>query len=112
MALLDQSRWQDLIFTDGAWGPGHGVERDVVEPATGETLGQVTLATPDDVARAARTAADAQREWAATPHSARAAVLRRAAALWTEHADEITWWNVREVGAVPGMAGFAVHVAE
>jgi benzaldehyde dehydrogenase (NAD) len=112
MALLDQSRWPDLIFTDGAWGPGRGATSDVVEPATGDTLGQVTLATPDDVTRAARTAEAAQREWAATPHPQRAAVLRRAAALWTEHAEEISWWNVREVGAVPGMAGFAVHVAE
>ena len=112
MALLDESRWNDLIFTDGAWGPGTGARSDVVEPATGEALGRITLATPDDVARAARTAAAAQREWAATPHPQRAAVLRRAAALWTEYADEITWWNVREVGAVPGMAGFAVHVAE
>src|SRR4051794_37776389 len=106
MALLDQSRWHDQIFTDGAWGPGRGATADVVEPATGDTLGQVTLATPEDVARAARTAEAAQREWAATPHPARAAVLRRAAALWTEHAEEITWWNVREVGTVPGMAGF------
>jgi benzaldehyde dehydrogenase (NAD) len=112
MALLDQSRWNDLIFTDGAWGPGSGAKSDVVEPATGEALGQIVLATPEDVARAARTASIAQREWAATPHTARAAVLRKAAALWTEHAEEITWWNVREVGAVPGMAGFAVHVAE
>jgi benzaldehyde dehydrogenase (NAD) len=112
MTLLDESRWNDLIFTDGAWGPGTGRRSDVVEPATGEALGQITLATPDDVARAARTAAAAQREWAATPHTQRAAVLRKAAALWTEHAEEITWWNVREVGAVPGMAGFAVHVAE
>ncbi|MFI6071799.1 benzaldehyde dehydrogenase [Actinoplanes sp. NPDC051343] len=112
MALLDESRWNDLIFSDGAWGPGRGAGSDVVEPATGEALGRITLATPDDVARAARTAAIAQREWAATPHTQRAAVLRKAAALWTEHAEEITWWNVREVGAVPGMAGFAVHVAE
>jgi benzaldehyde dehydrogenase (NAD) len=112
MTLLDESRWNDLIFADGAWGPGSGPRSDVVEPATGEALGRITLATPDDVARAARTAAIAQREWAATPHTQRAAVLRKAAALWTEHAEEITWWNVREVGAVPGMAGFAVHVAE
>jgi benzaldehyde dehydrogenase (NAD) len=112
MTLLDESRWNDLIFADGAWGPGSGPRSDVVEPATGEALGRITLATPDDVARAARTAAIAQREWAATPHTQRAAVLRKAAALWTEHAEEITWWNVREVGAVPGMAGIAVHVAE
>ncbi|HEY0776143.1 MAG TPA: aldehyde dehydrogenase family protein, partial [Nocardioidaceae bacterium] len=52
-----------------------------------------------------------QREWAALPHTARAAVLRRAGDLWAQHAEEISGWNVREVGAVPGMAGFALHVA-
>jgi benzaldehyde dehydrogenase (NAD) len=112
MALLDSSRWNDLIFEGGSWRPGSGATADVIEPATGDALGQVNLATPDDVARAAKVAADAQREWAALPHSARAAVLRKAAQLWAEHAEEISWWNVREVGAIPGMAGFAVHVAE
>jgi benzaldehyde dehydrogenase (NAD) len=112
MALLDPARWQDLIFENGSWRPGSGATVDVVEPATGEALGQIALATPDDVTRAAKAAAEAQREWAAAPHPARAAVLRKAAQLWAEHAEEITWWNVREVGAIPGMAGFAVHVAE
>jgi benzaldehyde dehydrogenase (NAD) len=112
MALLDQTRWHDLIYTDGAWRPGSGAATDVVEPATGDTLAQFTMATPDDVAQASRTAREAQREWAATPHVARAAVLRKAAALFAEHADEIAWWNIREVGAIPGLAGFAIHVAE
>ncbi|WP_030442259.1 aldehyde dehydrogenase family protein [Actinoplanes subtropicus] len=112
MALLDQSRWNDQIFEGGSWRPGSGATTDVIEPATGNSLGQVTLATPDDVTRAAQVAAAAQREWAALPHPARAAVLRKAAALWAEHAEEISWWNVREVGAVPGLAGFALHVAE
>ncbi len=30
--------------------------------------------------------------------------------LWEEHAEEISGWNVREVGAVPPLAGFALHV--
>ena len=112
MALLDETRWHDLIHIDGTWRGGSGAATDVVEPATGGTLGRFTMATPDDVAAAAAAARSAQRSWAAAPHTARAAVLRRAAQLWAEHAEEITWWNVREVGAVPGMAGFAVHVAE
>jgi benzaldehyde dehydrogenase (NAD) len=112
MALLDKDRWQDLIFEGGSWRPGSGPTTDVIEPATGDALAQVNMATPDDVSRAAKVAAEAQRDWAAQPHSARAAVLRKAAALWAEHAEEIIWWNVREVGAIPGLAGFAVHVAE
>jgi len=31
--------------------------------------------------------------------------------LFIQHADELSGWNGREVGAVPGMAGFALHVA-
>ena len=112
MPLLTDDRRNDLIFTDGAWRAGKGDTIDVVEPATGDPLGSLTLATADDVAEAARAAAAAQRAWAATAHTERAAVLRRAAALWAEHAEEISWWNIREVGAVPGMAGFAVHTAE
>ncbi|WP_250008811.1 benzaldehyde dehydrogenase [Actinoplanes sp. M2I2] len=112
MALLDEAHRNELIFTDGAWRAGSGETIDVIEPATGDTLGQLALATPGDVAAAARSAAVAQREWAARPHVERAAVLRRAAGLWAEHAEEIAWWNVREVGAVPGMAAFAVHTAE
>ncbi|WP_127507648.1 aldehyde dehydrogenase family protein [Actinoplanes solisilvae] len=112
MALLDEARWHDLLHIDGAWRAGSGETIDVIEPATGGVLGRVALATPDDVAAAATAAAQAQRDWAATSHAERAAVLRRAAALWAEHAEEIIWWNVREVGAIPGMAGFAVHVAE
>src|SRR3954454_1507499 len=68
-------------------------------------------ATAQDVAEAARVAGEAQREWAARRHTTRAAVLRRAGDLWGVHAEEISGWNVREVGAVPGMAGFALHVA-
>jgi benzaldehyde dehydrogenase (NAD) len=112
MALLDPTRRDDLIFAGGSWRPGSGATIDVIEPATGDALGRIALATPADVTRASRAAAEAQRDWAAAPHFQRAAVLRKAAALWAEHAEEISWWNIREVGAVPGMAGFAVHVAE
>ena len=46
-------------------------------------------------------AASAQQEWAALPHPARAAVLRKAGDLFGQHADELAEWNVREVGAIP-----------
>ena len=110
--FLDTSQWQGKIYVGGSWAPGSGGTREVIEPATGATLAQIGMANPADLDRAANLAADAQRGWAATPHTERAAVLRRAGALWAQHAEEISWWNIREVGAVPGMAGFAGHVAE
>jgi len=111
VTLLDESVWQGRIHLDGEWSAGSGGEQDVLEPATGERLGSTGRATVDDVARAAESAAGAQREWAQRPHTERAAVLRRAGNLWEEHAEEISGWNIREVGAVPDLAGFALHVA-
>ena len=112
LVFLDPATWTNRILVGGAWVPGSAGTINVTAPATGDTLGQVGLAGPDDVAAAAESAAKAQVEWAATPHQQRAAVLRRAAQLWGEHADEISWWNIREVGAIPPVAGFALHVAE
>jgi benzaldehyde dehydrogenase (NAD) len=110
--FLDEKIWTGNIFIGGGWRPGRAEGFDVIEPATGNVLGRSGLADAGDVAEAAERAAEAQRSWAAAPHPRRAAVLRRAAQLWTEHAEEISWWNVREVGAIPPMAGFALHVAE
>ncbi|MFJ5966408.1 aldehyde dehydrogenase family protein [Streptomyces sp. NPDC093060] len=82
-----------------------------MEPATGDALAALTLAAPQDVAPAARTARAAQREWARTPHFVRTQVLCRAGDLFTERADELRTWLVRESGSVPGRADFELHVA-
>jgi len=111
MGLLDQVAWEGHVLKGGEWTTGRGGTYAVVEPATGAELGTMGQADAEDVAEAADTAYAAQREWAALPHTARAAVLRRAGDLWTEHAAEIRDWNVREVGCIPPMADFAIHVA-
>jgi len=111
MGLLDTVDWQGRIFAQGSWRQGRGEDYAVVEPATGKELGRMGAASAEDVAEAAASAAEAQREWAAMPYTRRAAVLRRAGDLWLQHAEEIQDWNIREVGAVPAMAGFALHVA-
>ena len=108
--LLEVTDFAGKIYIDGTWQAGAGGTIPTVAPATGETLAEVGLAGPEDVTRAAESAARAQREWAALPHSERARVLRRASALWEEHAEEISGWNIREVGAIPPLAGFALHV--
>ncbi len=108
--LLDTAAFEGRIHIDGEWVTGEGGSIPSVEPATGETLVEVGIAGPGDVARAAQGAARAQKEWAATPHPVRAAVLRRAGQLWEQYADEISGWNIREAGAIPPLAGFALHV--
>ena len=107
---FDEAAFAGRIHIDGEWVIGGGGEIPSIEPATGATLAMVGIADAADVARAAEGAARAQKEWAALPHPARAAVLRRAGQLWEEHAEEISGWNIREVGAIPPLAGFALHV--
>lgn len=103
MPLLDPKTWQSRPLT----GPAH----TVTEPATGDTLGTVTLATAEDVGAAAESARSAQAEWARVPHFVRAAVLRKAGDLFTAHADELREWLVRESGSIVGKADFELHVA-
>ena len=53
-------------FIAGDWADSTGEQvRQIVSPVTGETLAEVPDASPDDVARAAKAARDAQPGWAA-----------------------------------------------
>ena len=77
MGLLDDGAWQGKLWT-GAWTDGSGGTYSAVEPATGESLGEVGKATAEDVHTAAVRAVEAQKGWAALPFEERADVLRRA----------------------------------
>ncbi|MFJ6934474.1 aldehyde dehydrogenase family protein [Streptomyces sp. NPDC101132] len=104
MPLLDPATWQSAAPLTGGTAP-------VVEPATGDTLATVELAAPADVSAAAGRAAAAQRAWGRAPYTERAAVLRRAGDLLTEHAAELRTWIVRETGSIPGKADFELATA-
>lgn len=110
MTLLDDQLWAGNIHL-GGWVRGGGQDIEVTAPATGEVLGTVGSASPDDVLRAAGAAAAAQRSWATTNPEVRAAVLRRAGTLIEEHAEEIQGWIIREAGSIPAKAGLETHVA-
>src|SRR5579859_4410755 len=97
MTFLDEQRWQGKIF-DGTWRTADGGERPVVEPATGDKLGIVGFAALSDLERSALRAREAQVSWAAAPFRERAAVMRRAAALWAKYSDDIQGWLIRESG--------------
>ncbi|WP_309131860.1 benzaldehyde dehydrogenase [Brevibacterium sp.] len=103
--------WHGKIFI-GSWSGGGSDTYDVIEPATGETLARLGTANGFAVRAAATRAAAAQKEWARTTPAERAAVLRRAAALWAENAEEIAGWIVREAGSIPAKAELEVSTAE
>ncbi|UIJ33789.1 aldehyde dehydrogenase family protein [Allobranchiibius sp. GilTou73] len=105
MPFFDADDWAGKISSSG-WRAGAGGTADVREPATGEVIGSVGVATARDVDDAVTAATKAQKEWAALPYDQRAAALRRAATLIEEHAGELSDWLVREAGSGKGKAGF------
>lgn len=110
MDFLDAKTWTGRIFLNG-WRTGSGGVRDVVEPATGRTLGQVGVAGAKDVALATEKAAGAQRAWAALPYGERANILHKAADLFAHNTEEIHEWIMREIGAIGGMAAYETSFA-
>ncbi|WP_372697623.1 aldehyde dehydrogenase family protein [Arthrobacter sp. JSM 101049] len=110
MTFLGDSLWDAKIYSSG-WKAGRGGTSAAVEPATGDTLASYGVASREDVLDASRAAAAAQKEWAARKPEERAAVLRRAGALWEEHAAELDEWIVRESGGIPAKAGLETHTA-
>jgi benzaldehyde dehydrogenase (NAD) len=110
MALIDHASWQGKIYSGGFITGGAG-SYPVVEPATGDELGQLGRTAAEDVEHAAARAEQEQRSWAARPYNERAAVLRRAGDLFLQHSDEIGEWLVREGGAIQGRAAFETSTA-
>jgi benzaldehyde dehydrogenase (NAD) len=100
--LADEATWSGRIFSDGWVDAPETV--DSSEPATGETLATAGVGNAETVAKAAASAARAQREWAATPIGERVAIIRRAAELMESHRAELIGWLVREGGAIPPKA--------
>jgi benzaldehyde dehydrogenase (NAD) len=105
---LNPDVWRKKIFRSG-WSDAGGPPITVREPATGDTLGEVGRATPEDVARATRKARAAQPDWAAHPLVGRAGIFRQAARWLEDNADEVKEWIVRETGSIPDKAGVELN---
>ena len=106
--LLDSREWEGRGF-GGEW---HTLDRtaDVIEPATGDTLATIGMASPADISHAAEVAARAQPAWAAAPYGDRGAVLRRAAELAQADFDDIVTWIMRESGSTTVKAQFELSI--
>jgi acyl-CoA reductase-like NAD-dependent aldehyde dehydrogenase len=77
-------------FIGGGWADSTGDNvRQIASPVTGETLAEVPDAGPDDIARAARAAREAQPKWAALSAWERAAVCHAIADVIDERREEM-----------------------
>src|SRR5262249_24147167 len=104
---LEPSRWNGRIFSD-AWAEARGGVHEVLEKATGASLGKVGIANPADIAAAAAAAAAAQAGRAAMPPRDRAAIFRRVIAFFEAHAEEMLPIMVRETGSIPPKSQFEI----
>jgi acyl-CoA reductase-like NAD-dependent aldehyde dehydrogenase len=71
---------------------------DVLDPATGESIGTIPAGTPEDADRAVRAARAALPAWARTDAAERGALLKAAARRLRDHADELAEIQTRENG--------------
>jgi benzaldehyde dehydrogenase (NAD) len=109
-SLLDSATWSAQLYSSG-WRSGSGGTSPVMEPATQSRLDEVGLAEASDVQAAGSAARAAQPAWAALPYEERAAVLRRAGDLWTQHAADVHEWLIREAGSIPPKAALETDIA-
>ncbi|HEY6276164.1 MAG TPA: NAD-dependent succinate-semialdehyde dehydrogenase [Streptosporangiaceae bacterium] len=100
------------LFIGGEWGT-NGKTLGVTDPATEDTLVQITDGTPEDGLAAVAAAYRALPGWAATPPRERAECLRRAWALMIERSEAIARLMVLENGkALRDARGEVTYAAE
>ena len=105
MGVSENPVWLDSRLTsgkafDGTWSTALASVRDVKEPATGQVLSQVGIASAADMRAAIDRAHAAQPAWAAMGPRERSAVFHRAAALLQQHFAELALTIARETGGI------------
>jgi len=84
------TRSKVLNYINGSWTESKTTEwRDIINPATGEAIGQVPLSTAEEVNAAVEGAAAAFLEWRRTPAEDRIQPLFKLKMLMEDHLDEL-----------------------
>src|SRR6266446_520336 len=100
--IVEDFMYTDLaLYSDGEWKSGSGRKgEDVINPATGKVLAHLPHATSSDLDQALQAANKGSAVWRATSAYDRAKVLRKAAGLVRERADNIARIMTQEQGKV------------
>jgi benzaldehyde dehydrogenase (NAD) len=101
--------WSGKIYSNGWKKPGLGTA-EVIEKATGGKLGEIGIASAEDISAAAAAAREAQKEWAKVPGPKRGDVLREFSRLMLAQSQEIADHLVRETGAIRAKAQWEVQI--
>jgi benzaldehyde dehydrogenase (NAD) len=107
--LTPAEAWSAKIYSNGWKKPGLGTA-DVTEKATGKKLGEIGIASAEDVSAAAAMGHQAQKDWAKVPGPKRGDVLREFSRLLLSHSDEIADQIVWETGAIRAKAQWEVQI--
>lgn len=107
--LIHGEPLQGSVYSVGWKRPSQAA--DIIEPATGAVLGRIGMATANDIADAAESAAKAQRAWASASYDTRAAVIRKAAGMLELHFADVVEWLIRESGSARGKAEFETQLS-
>ncbi|GAB7387951.1 NADP-dependent succinate-semialdehyde dehydrogenase [Bacillaceae bacterium] len=87
------------MFINGEWVEAESGKRyDVINPSTGEAVSSAPYGDDRDAKKAVQAAADAFKEWAATPARERAAVMMRIYELMLERKEELARMISLEMG--------------
>jgi benzaldehyde dehydrogenase (NAD) len=109
MTLLDPARIAGVLH---AGAPLPATETlDILEPATGASLGRVASAEPDDLDPAVERLLVGQKAWAGQSPQVRSAVLRKAGDLIEANMEELAGWFIREAGCTVGNAYFQLTIS-
>src|ERR1700726_2200199 len=108
--LTPTEAWSAKIYSNGWKKPGLGTA-DVTEKATGAKLGEIGIASPEDLSAAAAPARPAQKSWAKVAGPKRGDVLREFSRLLLAHSDEIADQIIRETGSIRAKAQWEVQMA-
>jgi len=107
--LSPAEMWNAKIYSDGWKMPGLGTAV-VIEKATGAKLGEIGIASAEDVAAAAAAARGAQRQWARLTGPSRGDVLREVSRLLLANSTEIADQLIRETGSIRAKAQWEVRI--
>ena len=100
------------MYIDGEWvSAGDRQTWDVLNPATGEVLGTLPLATEDDLDRALESSRRGFALWRDTPAQDRANVLRRAAEWLHDNIEDVARIATLEQGKPLAETRIEVHMA-